>query len=117
MWAVVFQSLEWLDTSLQRLAVGQDIKGLRSLTRELWAEHTAHSNSWAKALVFGAGICLAGADRAIVARKGLRLRADSWNHISEARHEKAEGSASKEPAGCTHLARSHPSRQEESGWP
>lgn len=99
MGAVVFQSLEWLDTPLQRLAAGQGIKGLRPLTRELWAEQAAHSNSWAKALVFGAGIRLAGADRAIVARKGLRPQADSWNRISEARHQKAEGGASKEPAG------------------
>ena len=93
MWAVVFQSSGWLDTPLRWLASRQGIKGLRPLSRELWAEQAAHSDSWANALVLVAGICLAGAVKGIVARKELRPRADSWNHISMARQQRAEGSA------------------------
>lgn len=94
MWAVVFQFSEWL---VAQWLLDRVSRTSRSLTRELWAEQAVRSDLWAFTLVPGAGIRLAGALRGMVARKGLRLRANSWNRISKARQQRADGSAEEEP--------------------
>lgn len=118
-WGLWFQSLEWLDTPCNAWLLGR-YQGPQATNQRIYGQSRLHP---LKLLGKGFGVWSWDtpgyrADRAIVARKGLRPQADSWNHISEARHQREQRRRALPRRSQQVELRNHPAWQEESrSWP